>query len=49
MTIRSECENCHCYDDIESYLNTGSQKDIKMQTMKTGSAWRSVDSKTAYD
>ena len=40
MTIRSECEKCHCYDDIEGFMSNG-HKDIKMQAMKTGSAWRS--------
>jgi len=39
MTIRSECEKCHCYDDIEGLTNSG-HKDIKMQAMKTGLAWR---------
>lgn len=41
MTIRSECEHCHCYDDIEGYVSAGAQhKDLKSQTMRTGMAWR---------
>lgn len=46
MTIRSQCEHCHCYDDIESYVSAGGglNKDLKSQTMRTGMAWRKADS-----
>ena len=41
MIIRSQCENCHCYDDIEGYMSAGgTHKSIKEQATKTGSAWR---------
>ena len=40
MKIRSECENCHCYDHIETVTENSGHRDIKYQTMKTGSAWR---------
>lgn len=45
MTIKSECEHCHCYDNIEGIYESTTQKDPKSQTMKTGSAWRLSESR----